>query len=166
MMYRIGHSQDTHKLVKNRRLVLGGINIPHDMGLLGHSDADVVLHVVAESIIGALGLGDLGMLFPDNDPQYKNANSEVFVIEAMNCAKNAGYYIGNIDITVFLEQPHLQEYKEAIKNNISRLLETSNVNIKATRAEGLGYIGRMEGITATAVVLLIAKPKFQKLSSQ
>jgi len=162
-MYRIGHSHDTHRIVKDRQLILGGITIPYEFGLLGHSDADVVLHVVAESIIGALGLGDLGMLFPDTDLQYQNLASEIFVIEVMKLAKKAGYQVENIDITIFLEKPHLNNYKEAMKNNLSKLLETKNVNIKATRGEGLGFIGRMEGISASAVVLMKSNPRFEKL---
>lgn len=160
-MFRIGHSHDTHKLVKDRELFLGGIKFDYPLGLLGHSDADVVLHVVAESIIGALGLGDLGMHFPDTDPLYKDATSDIFVLEALNLALSRGYVIGNIDITIFLEQPHLKDYKTLMKKNIARLLKTDelNVNIKATRGEGLGFIGRMEGISATAVVILIQNRK-------
>jgi len=164
-MYRIGYSHDTHRLVANRKLYLGGVEISYVKGLLGHSDADVVLHVVAECIIGALGLGDLGTLFPDTDPKYKDVNSSVFVREAIKLASVAGYIVSNIDITVFLEEPHLKDYKEAMKKNISLLLNVNekNVNIKATRGEGLGFIGRMEGISASAVVLLEAIPKLKKL---
>lgn len=155
-MFRIGQSKDTHKFILDKELKLGGINIPYSKGLLAHSDGDVVLHVVAESIIGALGLGDLGTLFPDNDEKYKNIDSSYFVIEVVKLMKNEKYHINNIDITIFLEEPHLKDYKGLMKKNISTLLDTlpKNVNIKATRGEALGYIGRKEGIDATCVVLL------------
>jgi 2-C-methyl-D-erythritol 2,4-cyclodiphosphate synthase len=164
-MFRIGHSHDIHRLGDNRKLILGGIEIPYEYGLIGHSDADVVLHVVAESIIGALGLGDLGTFFPDTDLKYKNVSSDIFVRRANQMAKDAGYRVNNMDITVFLEKPHLQIYKQEIKNNIALLLgvDPGKINIKATRGEGLGYIGRMEGISATAVVLLASNPIMKKL---
>ncbi|MFA6626994.1 MAG: 2-C-methyl-D-erythritol 2,4-cyclodiphosphate synthase [Bacilli bacterium] len=156
---RIGHSYDIHRLVLDRPLILGGIHIDHPKGLLGHSDADVVYHVVAESIIGALGQGDLGTHFSDKDPQYHNKDSSYFVQEAVHMMKNAGYRIGNIDITVYLEIPILKDFKPQMCENISRLLEVtpSQVNLKATRGEGLGYIGRQEGIASEAVVLLVKK---------
>ena len=160
-MYRIGHSNDTHRLVKERKLVLGGVEIEYEYGLLGHSDADVVLHVVAESILGALGYGDLGDFFPDNDPSYEGIASSYFVNEVYKMMDKAGYEINNIDITIYLEKPHLSKYKFEMKKNIACLLHTneSNVNIKATRGEGLGFIGKMEGISAEAVVLLVKKSK-------
>src|SRR5690554_2931558 len=142
MEYRIGQSQDTHKLVNDRPLVLGGVLIPHDKGLLGHSDADVLLHVVAESIIGALGLGDLGTLFPDTDPKYKNASSSIFVKDVVSIMKQKGYCVNNIDCTVFLERPILRPFITTINTKIAELLNVDNslVNIKATRGEGLGFI--------------------------
>jgi|SRR5690554_4632750 len=164
-MYRIGHSHDTHRLVKGRALYLGGIKVVYEYGLLGHSDADVVLHVVAESIIGALGLGDLGMLFPDTDPEYKDAASSYFVTKVVNLMIKKGYSVNNIDITIYLELPNLKEYKSDIKQNIAKLLRIDEkfVNVKATRGEGLGFIGRGEGISAEAVVLLKSKPRLEKL---
>lgn len=158
-MMRIGHANDTHKLLKGRPLILGGINIAHEAGLLGHSDADVVYHVVAEAIIGALGLGDLGTFFPDHDPQYKDKNSDYFVIQAVKLMEKANYQVNNLDLTVYLEVPNLHHYKPLMKENISKLLKVapSQVNIKATRREGLGFIGRQEGISAEAVILLIRK---------
>lgn len=164
-MYRIGHSKDTHRLVENRKLILGGVEIPYHLGLLGHSDADVVLHVVSECIIGALGLGDLGTFFPDNDPQYLNQASSYFVIEAVKLMRAKGYVVNNIDITIYLEKPILSKYKPLMKHNISNLLQIDidDVNIKATRGEGLGYIGRGEGISAEAVVLLRKDNYFKKL---
>ncbi len=157
--YRIGHSKDTHKLVKGRKLILGGIDIPFEFGLLGHSDADVVLHAVTESILGALALGDIGEMFSDKDKKYENINSSYFVEEVYKIMDNMGYKINNIDVIVYLEKPSLMPYKALMKENIAKLLHTDleNVNVKATRGEGLGYIGRMEGISAEAVVLLVKK---------
>lgn len=164
-MYRIGHSHDTHKLVPNRKLILGGIEIPHHLGLLGHSDADVVLHAVTESIIGALGLGDIGMHFSDTDSQYENIASDYFLKEVIKIMINKGYTVNNIDITIYLELPNLKIYKNKMQVNLAKLLniDKSLVNIKATRGEGLGFIGRQEGISSEAVVLLKSKPQLKKL---
>ncbi len=158
-MIRIGHANDTHKLIEGRPLILGGVHIPFPKGLLGHSDADVVYHVVSEAIIGALALGDLGTFFPDTDKQYKDKNSAFFVNEAVKMMEKANYEVSNIDITIFLEEPILKLYKPLMKENISHLLKVSldQVNIKATRREGLGFIGRQEGISAEAVILLTSK---------
>jgi 2-C-methyl-D-erythritol 2,4-cyclodiphosphate synthase len=155
-MYRIGHSCDFHPLVENRDLFLGGVKIEYPLGLLGHSDADVVLHAVAESIIGALGLGDLGTHFPDSDPQYHLKESKYFVIEAMNMAKKAGFIVNNIDILIYIEKPHLKDYKPLMRSNIAKLLEVdeSLVNVKAATMEKKGIIGEGVGIAAEAVVLL------------
>lgn len=164
-MYRIGHSHDTHRLESNRKLILGGVEIPYHLGLLGHSDADVVYHVVSEAIIGALGLGDLGTHFSDKDPKYKDMSSSYFVLEAVKMMKQKGYAVNNIDLTVYLEKPILSSYKPLMKENIARLLDVTSdaVNIKATRGEGLGYIGRGEGISAEAVVLLKKEGNFKKM---
>lgn len=164
-MYRIGHAKDTHRLVAGRKLILGGVEIPFHLGLLGHSDADVVLHVVSECIIGALGLGDLGTFFPDTDPQYKNKESSYFVNEVIMLMKQKGYLVNNIDISIYLEKPILSPYKLQIKANVCSLLQIKPefVNVKATRGEGLGYIGRGEGITAEAVVLLKNEGYLKKL---
>jgi 2-C-methyl-D-erythritol 2,4-cyclodiphosphate synthase len=145
--------------VVNRDLFLGGVRIDYPLGLLGHSDADVVLHAVAESIIGALGLGDLGTHFPDSDPQYHLKESSFFVIEAMNMAKKAGYAVNNIDILIYIEKPHLKDYKPKMRSNIARLLEVdeSLVNVKAATMEKKGIIGEGVGIAAEAVVLLVSK---------
>lgn len=156
MEYRIGQSQDTHRLVKNRPLILGGVEIPHEKGLLGHSDADVILHVVSESIIGALGLGDLGTLFPDTDPKFKDVSSSVLVKEVVSIMETKNYHVNNVDCTVFLERPMLRPFISRIQSNVASLLkiDISQVNVKATRGEGLGFVGREEGITAQCVVLL------------
>lgn len=155
--YKIGHSKDTHKLVENRKLILGGVEIPFPLGLLGHSDADVVYHAVVECIIGAMGYGDIGKLFPDTDKKYKDIASSYFMEEVYKLMEQEKYEISNIDITIYLEKPILKDYKPLMEENISKLLHTdiSNVNVKATRGEGLGYIGRMEGISAEAVCMLI-----------
>ena len=157
--YKIGQSKDTHRLVENRKLILGGVDIPFELGLLGHSDADVVYHCVVESIIGALGLGDIGKLFPDTDMKYKNISSSYFMEEICKIMNNLGYEVGNIDITIYIEKPMLKQYKPIMEENIANLLHTNkeNVNVKATRGEGIGFIGRMEGISAEAVCLLIKK---------
>ncbi len=155
--YRIGHSSDTHKLVNNRPLILGGITIPYSRGLLGHSDADIVLHALSEAIIGALGLGDLGMMFPDTDKQYKDMNSCYFVNKVYEKMIECGYVINNIDIIIYIEEPYLNKYKHLMAEKIAELLKTNihNINIKATRKEGLGYIGNLEGLTAEAIALLV-----------
>lgn len=160
MEYRIGQSQDTHKVVEGRELILGGISIPHEKGLLGHSDADVLLHVVSEAILGALGLGDLGTFFPDNDLKWKDISSSVLVKEVVTIMEKHKFYVNNIDCTVFLERPILRPYMALIQANIAKLLkiDRTQVNIKATRGEGLGFIGREEGMQAQCVVLLRKMP--------
>lgn len=157
--FKIGHSKDTHKLVEGRKLILGGVNIPFQLGLLGHSDADVVYHAIVESIIGALGKGDIGKLFPDTDFKYKDISSSYFMEEVYKIMDNEGYKISNLDVTIYIEKPILKDYKPIMEENIAKLLRTdiSNVNIKATRGEGLGFIGRMEGISAEAVCMLVNK---------
>lgn len=154
--YKIGHSKDTHRLVENRKLILGGVEIPFELGLLGHSDADVVYHCVVESIIGALGLGDIGKLFPDTDPLYKDISSSYFMEEIYKLMNEQKYTISNLDITIYIEKPMLKEYKPIMEQNIASLLkcDISQVNVKATRGEGIGYIGNMEGISAEAICLL------------
>lgn len=154
--YKIGHSKDTHRLVENRKLILGGVEIPFELGLLGHSDADVVYHCVVESIIGALGLGDIGKLFPDTDPLYKDISSSYFMEEIYKLMNEQKYIISNLDITIYIEKPMLKEYKPIMEQNIASLLkcDISQVNVKATRGEGIGYIGNMEGISAEAICLL------------
>jgi 2-C-methyl-D-erythritol 2,4-cyclodiphosphate synthase len=154
---RIGHSMDIHPFDNGRRLVLGGIHIDH-IGLKGHSDADVLLHVVAESILGALAMGDLGSHFPDSDDQYRNKSSDYFVAKVVELMQQKQYKISNIDCMVITETPRLSTYKKSIQENIATLLfcEPSQVSIKATTAEGMGFIGRGEGMLATATVLLVA----------
>ncbi len=157
MNLRIGHSTDIHQLVANRDLILGGIKINYEKGLLGHSDADCLLHAIAEAIIGALGLGDIGTHFPDTDCAYKGIDSKILLTKAYELAKNRGYFINNLDATIFAEKPKMSPYIPKMRQLIANLLETDaeNVNIKATRGEKLGFIGRGEGIMCEAVVLLI-----------
>ncbi|NLD27000.1 MAG: 2-C-methyl-D-erythritol 2,4-cyclodiphosphate synthase, partial [Acholeplasmataceae bacterium] len=156
MDYRIGHSHDTHRLGKNRKLILGGVEIDYPLGLIGHSDADCVLHVVSEAIIGALGLGDLGTHFPDTDPRYRDIASFYFVQEAKRMLLENNYQLVNLDLTVYLEKPILSPYLPLMRKNIAQLLEVAEnrINLKATRGEGLGFIGRGEGISAECVVLI------------
>jgi len=165
MKYKIGHSYDIHRLENNRKLILGGVEIPYSKGLLGHSDADCLLHAIAEAIIGALGLGDLGTHFSDKDPQYKDKQSSYFIGEVKKMLHQHHYSLVNIDATVFIEEPLLRPYLLDMKKNISALLdiEDSQVNIKATRGEKLGYIGRSEGVAAEAVVLIVKGRKLKRL---
>lgn len=158
-MFRIGQSIDIHQLVSSRPLFLGGVEIPYEYGLKGHSDADVLLHAVIESIIGALALGDIGKHFPDTDPKYKGISSMVLLEETYKMMDNAGYVINNLDAIVLCEQPKLAPYIKQMQENIASTLHTSptNINIKATRGEKLGFIGRQEGMVAQAVVLLRKK---------
>lgn len=155
-MYRIGHSKDTHKLVENRKLILGGIELEYEKGLLGHSDADVLLHAIIESIIGAMALGDIGTFFPDNDDKYKGIDSMILLQETINIMDKHNYEIVNIDATVYLEEPKLRPHIDAMRSNISSKININidQINIKATRGEGLGYIGRKEGISSECVCML------------
>ena len=157
MKIRIGNSIDIHGFKEGNGVTLGGVNIPFHKSLQGHSDADCVLHVVAESILGALALGDLGKHFPDTDPKYKGISSRFFVTSTMHLARKQGFSVNNIDITIVAEAPMIAPYIQQMRENISILLETEidNVSVKATRGEKLGFIGRGEGILAQASILLI-----------
>ena len=158
-MFRIGHSVDIHRLVENRKLMLGGIEIPYELGLLGHSDADVLLHAISEAIIGALALGDLGTFFPDNDPKYKNIDSKILTKEIVSIMESKGYEVNNLDCLLILEKPKMRPHIDNIRKSISELLHTDidNVNVKATTNEKMGEIGRGEAIQAHAVILLRKK---------
>lgn len=153
---RIGISTDIHQLVEGRKLILGGVEIEHSKGLLGHSDADCLSHAIAESILGALCLGDLGKHFPDTDPKYHNANSLVLLKEVYHMMVDKGYRIGNLDAMVMAERPKMAPHILNMRNNIAKVLETDidNVSIKATRGEKMGFVGREEGILCQCVVLL------------
>lgn len=153
---RMGFGFDVHELVKDRKLIIGGEVIPHDKGLLGHSDADVLVHAIMDSILGALALGDIGKHFPDTDPQYKDISSLVLLEHVYNVMEDSGYIIGNIDATIGAEKPKLASYIENMRKNIAEILHTDhkNINIKATTTEKLGFIGREEGISSYSVCLL------------
>ena len=155
-MYRIGQSSDIHKLVKDRKLILGGVEIKSEVGLLGHSDADALLHAIAEAIIGALSLNDLGHHFPDNDEKYKDISSLKILEEVYKLMINNGYEIVNVDSLIMIENIKMKPYINMMKENIAKTLNTSisNVNVKATCAEKLGFIGKGEGVMAQAIVLL------------
>lgn len=155
-MYRIGHGFDVHAFDKDRPLILGGIEIEHHQGLIGHSDADVLLHTIADSILGALALGDIGKFFPDNDPAFKDMDSKVLLGEVVEKMFEMNYEVNNIDATVMAEQPKLRSHIDDMRAVVARLLKVSvnHVNIKATTTEKLGFTGREEGMIAEAVVLL------------
>jgi len=153
---RIGHGYDVHRLVAERKLILGGVEIPYALGLLGHSDADVVLHALCDALLGAIGAGDIGKHFPDTDPAYKGISSLKLLDEVMGKVSVAGYTIGNIDLTVIAQRPKLAPYIRAMVENIAAACDCdiSRVNVKATTTEELGFEGRGEGIATHAVVLL------------
>jgi 2-C-methyl-D-erythritol 2,4-cyclodiphosphate synthase len=153
---RIGHGYDVHRLVKDRRLILGGVEIPFEKGLLGHSDADVLLHAIADALLGAAALGDIGLHFPDSDPRYAGADSRVLLKEVCRLVRAAGFEIENIDATILCQAPKLRPYIDAMRRNIADTcdLPLDRVSVKATTEEGLGFTGRGEGIAAHAVTLL------------
>jgi len=155
-MFRIGQGFDVHQFVEGRPLIIGGIHIPYEKGLLGHSDADVLLHAVADACLGAIGAGDIGKHFPDTDPQYKNADSALLLQHVWALVKKQGYKLVNVDCTIIAQRPKMAPYIETMKEKIAQLLESdvSQVNVKATTTERLGFTGREEGIAAQAVVLL------------
>ena len=153
---RIGHGYDVHRLVECRDLIIGGVKIPYAQGLLGHSDADVLLHAVSDALLGAAGLGDIGKHFPDTDPKYKGADSLKLLKVVGEKVAAAGYRISNIDVTMIAQAPKLRPYIETMEQNIACALEidVSRVNVKATTEEHLGFTGSMEGMACHAVCLL------------
>ena len=155
-MIRIGQGFDVHKFEVGRPLILGGILIPHDKGLTGHSDADVLLHTITDAALGAIGEGDIGRHFPDTDSAFKDADSAVLLEKIWELVNERGYKLGNIDCTIIAEQPKMAPHIEVIQRRVADLLqaETSQVNIKATTTEKLGFTGRGEGIAAMATILL------------
>lgn len=158
-MFRIGLGYDSHRLAPGRRLVLGGVEIPYEEGLLGHSDADVLLHALADAILGALGAGDIGQHFPDTDPVNRDLSSSLIVERAVAIAAAKGYRVGNADATVILERPKIGPYRDLIAQRVAQLLNLSpeEVSIKAKTNEGMGLIGEGEGVAAFAVVFLKGK---------
>ena len=153
---RIGHGYDVHKLVEGRKLIIGGVEIPHEKGLLGHSDADVLLHAISDALLGAAALGDIGKLFPDNDPAYEGADSLILLRRVCEHVRTAGFEIENIDSTVLAQAPKLRPYIDEMRSLISAYtgVDIDAVSVKATTEEGLGFTGAKEGIAAHAVCLL------------
>lgn len=153
---RIGHGYDVHRLVENRKLILGGVEIPFERGLLGHSDADVLLHAISDALLGAVALGDIGKHFPDTDPRYAGADSMLLLKEVVRLVRNEGYQVGNLDATILCQRPKLAGFIATMRENIAACCEipVSDVSVKATTEEKLGFTGSGEGIAVHAVALL------------
>ena len=153
---RIGHGYDVHRLVEDRKLILGGVEVPHTLGLLGHSDADVLTHAVMDALLGAAGLWDIGHAFPDTDPAYKGIDSMVLLARVMEMLREKGFSVGNVDATILAQRPKLAPYIPQMRQNLARMMEVTpdRVNVKATTEEGLGFTGSVEGMAAHAVLLL------------
>ena len=153
---RIGHGYDAHRLTEGRKLILGGVEIPFERGLDGHSDADVLLHAVMDSLLGAAALRDIGVLFPDNDPKYEGISSMLLVQEVMNRLEERNLRVGNVDVTILAQRPKLKDYIPQMRDNLAQALKlpADRVNVKATTEEGLGFTGSGEGIACHAVCLL------------
>ena len=157
MKYRTGIGFDVHAFADDRKLIIGGVDIPFEKGLAGHSDADVLLHAITDALLGSLALGDLGKHFPDTDQKYKDADSKILLKHSYNLIKENGYKIGNIDAVVSAQKPKLSPYIDEMRNVISNLLDTEieNVSVKATTTEKLGFVGREEGVAAFSTVLVL-----------
>ena len=153
---RIGHGYDVHKLVEGRDLIVGGVKIPYEKGLLGHSDADVLLHAVSDSLLGAAAMGDIGEMFPDNDPQFLDADSLVLLRRVFERLRESGYRVINVDATIIAQRPKMKPYIPEMRMNIAAALSTSidNISVKATTEEEMGFTGRGEGISAHCVCLI------------
>ncbi|KMJ56764.1 2-C-methyl-D-erythritol 2,4-cyclodiphosphate synthase [Bacillus sp. LL01] len=158
-MFRIGQGFDVHQFAEGRPLIIGGITIPYEKGLLGHSDADVLLHTISDACLGAIGEGDIGKHFPDTDPAFKNADSAVLMEQVWAIVKEKGYTLGNVDCTIIAQRPKMAPHIEPMRKRIAELLEADmdQVNVKATTTEKLGFTGREEGIAAQAAILLLKK---------
>ena len=156
MNFRIGHGYDVHRFAQGRRLILGGVEIPYEKGLDGHSDADVLVHAVMDALLGAAALGDIGLLFPDTDDAFRGADSLLLLKEVCRVVRKNGYEIGNIDATVIAQKPRLREYIDSMRENIAQAMQTDMdaVSVKATTEERLGFTGRLEGISAHCVALI------------
>lgn len=154
---RIGSGYDVHKLVEDRKLIIGGVIIPHEKGLSGHSDADVLVHAVMDSILGALALGDIGKHFPDTDEKYKGADSIKLLEHVNTLIRSRGYMVNNIDSTIIAQSPKMAPHIQNMRSNIAKALDTDidNINVKATTEEGLGFTGAKEGIAAQSICLLV-----------
>jgi len=158
-MFRAGFGYDSHRLAANRPLILGGVRVEGDLGLAGHSDGDVALHAITDAVLGAIGAGDIGEQFPDADPRWAGAESGVFVRHAVTLARKEGYTVTGCDVTILAERPMLQPYKQAMRDAIAELLSVrpAAVAVKAKTNEGMGFIGRGEGVAAMALVTLMSK---------
>jgi 2-C-methyl-D-erythritol 2,4-cyclodiphosphate synthase len=157
--YRVGLGSDIHALVPGRRLILGGVDVPHTSGLLGHSDADALLHAVTDALLGAAALGDIGGHFPDTDPEWRGADSRRLLRGALNSVHGAGWLVGNLDVTIHAQQPRLAPHIPAMRENLANDLQIASeaINIKSKTGERLGFVGRQEGISVDAVVLLVRR---------
>lgn len=157
MKFRVGHGYDVHKLVEDRKLIIGGVEIPHSKGLLGHSDADVLAHAICDALLGAVALGDIGKHFPDNDDRYKDIDSLVLLEKVCELIRNKGYEISNVDSTILAQAPKLRPYIDEMRSKLAKAmkLDIDELSVKATTEERLGFTGREEGIAAHAVVLLM-----------
>lgn len=159
MRFRVGHGYDVHKLAEGRKLIIGGVEIPHSKGLLGHSDADVLAHAICDALLGAAALGDIGKHFPDNDDKYKGADSLILLEKVCELIRNKGYEISNVDSTILAQAPKLGPYIDEMRGKLAKAMKLNidEVSVKATTEEKLGFTGREEGIAAHAVVLLSAE---------
>ena len=157
MKFRVGHGYDVHKLVEDRKLIIGGVEIPHYKGLLGHSDADVLAHAICDALLGAAALGDIGKHFPDNDDRYNDIDSLVLLEKVCELIRNKGYEISNVDSTILAQAPKLKPYIDEMRSKLAKVmkLDIDELSVKATTEERLGFTGREEGIAAHAVVLLM-----------
>ena len=152
----IGHGYDVHKLEDGKKFIIGGIEIEHYKGAIGHSDADVVIHVICDALLGALSLGDIGKHFPDTDDKYKGIDSKILLQKVMKLVQEEKYQISNIDVTILLQKPKLRNYIDSMRDTLSNIMEinTSQISVKATTTEGLGFVGREEGVAAHCVCIL------------
>ena len=153
---RVGHGYDVHAFADDRTLMLGGVEVPYERGLAGHSDADVLIHALCDALLGSVALNDIGHHFPDSDPQYKNRDSTLFLKHTVELLKEKGWCVGNVDCTIMAQEPRIGPYVAAMQQRLANLLlvDADDVNIKATTTERLGFVGRIEGIAAEAVVLV------------
>jgi len=154
--FRIGHGYDVHKLENGKKFIIGGIQIDHDKGAVGHSDADVVIHVICDALLGALSLGDIGKHFPDTDEKYKGIDSKVLLYKVLDLVKEKEYRVSNVDVTILLQKPKLRDYINSMRATLSNIMEIdiSQISVKATTTEGLGFVGREEGVAAHCVCLI------------
>ena len=154
--FRIGHGYDVHKLEDGKKFVIGGIEIEHYKGAVGHSDADVVIHVICDALLGALSLGDIGKHFPDTDDKYKGIDSKILLQKVLKLVQEEKYQVSNVDVTILLQKPKLRNYIDSMRDTLSNIMEinTSQISVKATTTEGLGFVGREEGVAAHCVCIL------------